>query len=81
MSTASATAKSVNLHDYQEQSKEKSKSQNSVVETDSNSSVLNDSTNSIDHTGYSTGRSYLPLTIEAVIITVKSMITSDTIEI
>lgn len=59
MSTTNVTAKFVDLCNYQEQSKEKHKSQNIIVEADSNSSIPNDSTNSIDHTGYCTGRLYV----------------------
>ncbi|KAM3725702.1 IQ domain-containing protein [Dirofilaria immitis] len=54
MSATSTAAKLINVHDYYEQSKKKNKSRNSIVEADSNSSVPNDSTNSIDHTGYNT---------------------------
>uniref|UniRef100_A0A0R3RUZ2 Lebercilin domain-containing protein n=1 Tax=Elaeophora elaphi TaxID=1147741 RepID=A0A0R3RUZ2_9BILA len=61
MSTTSATGKFVNLHNYQEQSKEKYKSQSSVARADSNSSVPNNSTNSIDHTRYYTAKHDSPI--------------------
>ncbi|KAL3982590.1 hypothetical protein ACH3XW_47730 [Acanthocheilonema viteae] len=61
MSTTNVAAKFVNLHDYQEQSREKHKSQNNFVETGSNSSIPNDSTNSIDHTEYYTVKHSSPI--------------------
>uniref|UniRef100_A0A2K6W1M7 Lebercilin domain-containing protein n=1 Tax=Onchocerca volvulus TaxID=6282 RepID=A0A2K6W1M7_ONCVO len=61
MPTINAATKLVSLSDYHEESKEKNKSRNSVVETDSNSSAPNHSTNSIDHTGYYTAKHDSPI--------------------
>ncbi|VDP11442.1 unnamed protein product [Onchocerca flexuosa] len=61
MPATNAAATLVNLSDYHEESKEKNKSRNSVVEATGNSSAPDHPTNSIDHTGYYTAKHDFPI--------------------